>query len=195
MPAPEQTEEDGWKRVWNARICALNPILGRQADRVFHSAVPMCFGGFADVVPFPDYLPGMTYVTVNLTGEDVGQLPTSLGNYELMVCVREESSRAADLISRLARYTCEAELEPGESMDLKDFFGSSVIEGLLFTHPGDQPVEFEFLGQRYGLLLCIGITGAELAFKHAHGADPLLALLRERGVFPYTVLQRESVTP
>jgi hypothetical protein len=155
----------------------------------------MYLGGFADVLPFPDYVPGMTYVTADLTGEDVGQLPTSLGNYELMVCVREESPRAADLISRLARYTCEAELESGESMDLKDFFGGSVIEGLLFTHPGEQPVEFEFLGQRYGLLLCIGITGVELAFKHVHGAEQLLALLRERGVFPYTVLQRDSVTP
>lgn len=155
----------------------------------------MYLGGFADVLPFPDYVPGFTYVTADLTGEDVGQLPTSLGNYELMVCVREESPRAADLISRLARYTCEAELEPGESMDLKDFFAGSVIEALLFTHPGEQPVEFECLGQRYGLLLCIGITGAELAFKHAHGAEQLLALLRERSVFPYTVLQRESVTP
>jgi len=122
-------------------------------------------------------------------------LPSSLGNYELMVCVREESSRAADMISRLARYTCEAELEPGESMDLTNFFSDSVIEALLFTHPAEQPVQFECLGQRYGLLLCIGITGAELAFKRANGADQLVAMLRERGVFPYTVLHRESVTP
>ncbi len=195
MPAPEQTDQDDWQKVWDARVTALTPILGRPADRVFHAPVPMYLGGFADVLPFPDYVAGMTYVTADLTGEDVGQLPTSLGNYELMVCVREELPRAADVISRLARYTCEAELEPGESMDLKDFFAGSVIEALLFTHPGEQPVEFEFLGQRYGLLLCIGITGAELAFKRAHGADQLLALLRERGVFPYTMLQRESVTP
>lgn len=195
MSAPEQAKQDDWENVWNARVSALTPMLGRPADSVFHAPVPMYLGGFADVLSFPDYVPGMTYVTAELTGEDVGQLPTSLGNYELMVCVREESPRAADLISRLARYTCDAVLEPGESMDLQDFFDDSVIEALLFTHPGEQPLQFEFLGQRYGLLLCIGITGAELAFKQAHGAEQLLARLRERGVFPYTVLRRESVTP
>ena len=64
----------------------------------------------------------------------------------------------------------------------------------MFTHPGDRPVQFEFLGQRYGLLLCIGITAEELAFKLANGSESLLALLKQRGVFPYTVLQRQSVT-
>ncbi|MBI3878653.1 MAG: suppressor of fused domain protein [Verrucomicrobia bacterium] len=137
----------------------------------------------------------MTYVTADLTGEDVGQLPSSLGNYELMVCVREELSRAADMISRLARYTCEAELEAGATMDLPDFFSGSIIKALVFAHPSDQPVQFEFLGQRYGLLLCIGITAEELAFGRSSGSDALLALLRQRDVFPYTVLQRESVTP
>ena len=154
----------------------------------------MCLGGFADVLAFPQYVPGMTYVTADLTGEGVGQLPSSFGNYELMVCVREELSRAADLISRLARYTCEAELEAGETMDLPDFFPGSVIKALLFAHPSDAPVQFEFLGRQYGLLLCLGITAEELAFRHASGFDALLALLRERGVFPYTILHRESVT-
>jgi hypothetical protein len=42
----------------------------------------------------------------------------------------------------------------------------------------------------YGLLLCIGITKAELTFKHTNGSARLLALLRQHGVFPYTILQR-----
>jgi len=195
MPTDQQAEENEWQKVWDARIAALAPILGTPTDRVFHAPVPMYLGGFADVLPFPHYVPGMTYVTADLTGEDVGQLPSSLGNYELMVCVREELPRAADMISRLARYTCEAELEAGETMDLPDFFSESVIKALLFAHPADQPVQFEFLGTQYGLLLCIGITAEELAFRRANGSDALLAVLKQRGVFPYTVLQRESVTP
>src|SRR6478736_80626 len=114
MPTHKQ---DDWQRTWEARIGALTPILGRPAETVYHATIPMYLGGFADVLPFPEFVRGMTYVTADLTGEDVGQLPTSLGNYELMICVRGELSRAADMISRLARYTCEAELEPGESMD------------------------------------------------------------------------------
>jgi hypothetical protein len=195
MPADQQTEENDWQEVWDARIAALAPLLGEPTDKLYHAAFPMHLGGFADVLPFPHYVSGMTYVTADLTGQDVGQLPSSLGNYELMVCVREEPPRAADMISRLARYTCEAELEAGETMDLPDFFAGSVIKALLFAHPADQPVQFEFLGRHYGLLLCIGITAEELALRHASGSDALLALLRQRGVFPFTMLQRASVTP
>jgi hypothetical protein len=79
-------------------------------------------------------------------------------------------------------------------MDLPDFFRASVIKALLFAHPSEKPVQFELLGQRCGLLLCIGITAEELAIKRASGSDALLALLKQGGVFPYTVLQRESVT-
>ena len=52
---------------------------------------------------------------------------------------------------------------------------------------------FEFLGRRYGLLLCIGITSEELAFKQASGSDSLLALLKQHAVFPYTIPDRPSV--
>ncbi len=78
-------------------------------------------------------------------------------------------------------------------MDLGTFFGDSAIRALLFTHPREQPVYFEFLGRRYGLLLCIGITADELAFKQAHGSDGLLALLRQHGIFPYTMPDRLSL--
>jgi hypothetical protein len=187
---PDKSE---WERIWDKRIAALTPILGKPGGDVYHAVTPMFLGGYADVLPFPEYVPGMTYVTAELTGEDAGQIPSSLGNYELMICVREELPRAADMISMLARYTCEAALEPGETMDLPDFFSGSVIKALLFAHPGAEPVEFEFLGQSYGLLLCIGISAEELAFKHSNGSGPLLQSLRRRDVFPYTVLQRESV--
>jgi suppressor of fused protein SUFU len=187
-------DKSEWERIWDARIAALTPLLGKPADSVYHAATPMYLGGYADVLPFPDYAPGMTYVTADLTGEDVGQIPSSLGNYELMVCAREELPRAADMISLLARYTCEARLEPGETMDLPDFFPGSVIRALLFAHPGTKPVQFRFLGQSYGLLLCIGITAEELAFKHANGSVALLELLTGQDIFPYTILQRESVT-
>jgi hypothetical protein len=182
-----------WVRIWDARIEALSPILGKPTDTVSHAIVPFHLGGFADVLEFPNYLPGTTYVTAEMTGEDVGQRPTTLGNYELMICARQELQAAADLISKLSRYTCDARLEPGETMDLEAFFGDSTIRALLFTHPGQQPVHFEFLGRCYGLLQCIGITAAELAFKQANGSDCLLALLKQHGVFPYTTPDRPSV--
>jgi hypothetical protein len=194
MPTNPQTKKLEWQKVWDARISALTPLLGKPTDTIYHATVPMYLGGFADVLAFPGYVNGITYVTAELTGEKVGQLPSLLGNYELMICFREEHSRGADMISRLARYTCEAKLEAGATMDLADFFRGSVIKALLFAHPSDKPVQFELLGLPCGLLLCIGITAEELAVTRASGSDALLGVLKQRGVFPYTVLQRESVT-
>jgi hypothetical protein len=193
MPDDTQAQKDEWQKIWDARIAALTPILGKPADTVLHAVIPFQLGGAADVLPFPDFTPGITYVTAEMTGEDVGQRPSSLGNYELMICARRELPKAAGLISNLARYTCEAELEPGETMDIKTFFRDTTIRALLFTQPREHRVHFEFLGQRYGLLLCIGITSEELAFKQARGSETLLALLRQHGVFPYTTPDRPSV--
>lgn len=140
-----QVDDDEWQKVWDARVTALAAILGKPADHVLHAVVPFQLGGSADVLPFPDYVPGMTYVTADLTGEDTEQQPSGLGNYELMICTRQKLQKAADLISNLARYTTKAVLEPGETMDLGTYLGDSTIRALLFTHPGEHPVHLEFL--------------------------------------------------
>jgi hypothetical protein len=149
--------------------------------------MPMFMGGSADVVLFPSYVPGCTYVTADLTGEGTAQLPSSLGNYELMICTRTEIAAAPDLISRLAQQTLESVLEPGESMDIGAFLGDSTLRALLFTHPGSGSSRFTLEAQQCGLLLCVGITTAELEFKHVNGSDALLARLRAASVFPYTM--------
>ena len=193
---PEETNDDEWTEVWDARIAALTPLLGKPTDTVYHATIPFQFrnaGGSADVVLFPNYTPGATYVTAELTGANVGQLPNSLGHYELMICTRQELPTAANFISRLACYTCDAQLEAAQTMDIGEFFGDSTLRAMLFTHPGDQPFHFEFRGHRYGLLLCVGITAEELAFARAKRTGKLLALLKQHEVFPYTIPDRQSV--
>ena len=192
MPEPKQADDDELSRLWDARIAGMKPILGEPSDETFHAPIPFYLGGFADVFLFPHFVPGMTYTTFDLTGWDMGQKPNSLGHYELMICVREELDQAAEMIARLSRSTCESKLEPGETMDIGEFLGDRSIRALLFTHPTEEPAQFEVLGQRCGLLLCVGITAKELAFKHRHGSDELLALLKDQGVFPYTVPDRPS---
>ena len=119
-----QPENDEYKNVWDARVAALTPILGKPGDKVWHAVIPFQLGGSADVLAFPEFVPGITFVTAEMTGVDMGQRPSTLGNYELMICAKEQLEKAADLISRLGRYTCEATLEAGETMDLGTFFGS-----------------------------------------------------------------------
>jgi hypothetical protein len=193
MSSEQPTADGSWQRIWDARLAALKPILGDPGGTVFHAAMPMFMGDAADVVPFPSYLPGATFVTADLTGEGVGQQPNSLGNYELMICTRTDIPAAPSLISNLAKYTLEAVLQPGESMDIGTYFGDSTLRALLFTHPGNSPTRFTLEGQQCGLLLCVGITKDELDFKTANGSTALLERLRAASVFPYTIPDRVSV--
>jgi len=192
----DKPADDEWFTVWDAREEALKGILGEPGEYVYHATIPFELrdaGGSADVIPFPNYVPGNTYVTAEMTGSDAGQLKSSFGNYELMICVRSELDVAADFIARLACYTCDAVLEAGQTMDIGDFFGDRTLRAVLFAHPSKAPAHFEFLGERYALLLCVGITAEELEFAHAHTSDKLLELLTQHGVFPYTVPDRKSV--
>ena len=196
VPDSEDPNSDEWTREWDARMEALKPILGEPGDIVFHATIPFQFrdaGGSADVVPFPNHVRGATYVTAELTGSDVGQRPSSLGHYELMICTKQDLDEAANFIARLACFTCDAVLEAGETMDIGNFFGDSSLTAMLFTHPGSQPVQFDVQGQRCGLLLCVGITAEELAFARAKGTGELLPLLEQHGVLPYTIPDRPSV--
>lgn len=193
--APSVTDEpDDWSGLWDAREQALRGLLGPTTDRVLHAVLPLEFGGQADVVEFPAFIPGATYVTCDLTGPQSSQLESSLGQYELMVCIRSREDWAPNLISRLAPYTFEAVLEPSETMDIASALpAGSTIAALLFTEPPLAKNEFHVLGHRCGLLLCLGITASELQASFAgKGASLLEALKRER-VFPYTDLRRHSV--
>ena len=184
--------QDDWQKTWDARLAALSNFFGPPGDRVYHATVPFQLGGQADVVVFPTYRGGIAYVTADLSGEDTGQIPGDFASYELMICTRAEESKAADIISRLARYTCDAELHAGETMDIGEFFGDRSIRAFLFCHPEDLPVQFELNQRSCGVLLCVGITKDELNFKMKKGSDALLAILKEKQVFPFTAPDRPS---
>ena len=184
---------DGWEKIWNARLDGLSKVLGKSENKVFHAFFPFEMGGFADVVVFPGFVRGKTYVTTDCTGPGTSQLRTRLGNYELMICTRKPSAVAADFISKLAPYTFQAKLQPGDTMEFPRRQPGSTLKGLIFTHPADKPIHFKFLGKKYGLLLCLGVTKDELALAKTKGTDALLPALKERGIFPYTVFDRESV--
>jgi hypothetical protein len=58
-----QMQNHEWQKIWESRIAALTPILGKPADTVLHAVIPFQLGGGADVLPFSDFTSGTTYVT------------------------------------------------------------------------------------------------------------------------------------
>ncbi len=188
------TDDGGWSARWDAREAQLVSLLGPTTGRVFHATIPLELGGFADVLEFREFVDGSAYVTADLTGPDSGQIPSSLGQYELMICTRTPADWAATLVSRLAKYTLEEVLDPGQTMDIATAMpkGSNVA-ALLFAEPSLPQNEFSVLGERAGLLLCLGITVDELQACFRGEASDIVGALRTAGVFPFTDLRRDSV--
>jgi hypothetical protein len=180
-------------KIWDARIEGLSAHLGAPADIVNHAVTPFFLGGVADTLEFPSFVPGMTYVTCVLTGEDAPQVTNSHGNYELMICTREGNARASELISRLARYTCEALVDVGDTMEIGEVFGDATIRGLVFVPPIEPALRFEIEGKPCGALLCLGITSDELEFAREQRSQELYSRLRASKIFPYTIPGRPSV--
>lgn len=181
--------EDDWQKAWDARLAALEHELGKSDDMIAISPVPIYLGGGADVLTFKKHVDGVAYVTAGLIGDD-SQKKTPLGQYELMMSFGSGNDWAPSLLSRLAPYTFDAALNPGETMDIGPAMPkNSTIAGLLFVSYR----QFKVNETNAGLLLCIGITESELAQCQTNGPDAVLAALKENGVFPFTDTQRKSV--
>lgn len=184
---------DDWTLWWDARLAALESILGKSHDTVGHGTIPFHLGadlgGTADIVYFHNHVDGIVSATAELIG-NADQIPDSMGNYELVICSREHDDWGENIIGQLAHYTLETALEPGQTMDIGTAVpDGSTISAFLFCDYG----RFTVREQSAGLILCIGITPNELKACHNGDREYVERLLESNGVFPFTDLNRRSV--
>jgi hypothetical protein len=193
MSGMGKESDSAWQPWWDARLAAIESLLGKSEGAVRHAPVPFEMGpevgGAADVIYFRHHVPGLVAVTSELIGRD-DQVPNDLGNYELVICHRTDEPWGPQLISQLAHYTLEAALNPGDTMDIGPAAPEgSTIAALLFLEYGRLNVR----GRDAGLLLCIGITADELEACRNGDRERVEVGLTELGEFPYTDLFRPSV--
>jgi hypothetical protein len=189
MADPENEQHDSWQETWNAREAALKSVLGETDGMVLHAMIPFYLGGQADVLSFRKHIPGRVAATCDLLGEE-GQIRNDLGTYELMIAHRDDNNWGPNVISRLARYTCDARLEPGHTMDIGGAVPKgATITGFLFC----EYARFQYREEEAGLLLCLGITADELDRCKTGRREEVLAALKAAGVYPYTDLSRPSL--
>jgi hypothetical protein len=186
--------EDTWEEWWDARILALESVLGPADDMVGHAVIPFFLGveagGSADILYFTSHLPGIVSVTANLIGE-TDQIKNALGNYELAICHRDDEAWGPGIIAKLAYMTLETKLEPGETMGGEQGVApdGSAIVALLLAEYG----RFSVRGMPAGLLMLVGITSEELAACRAGRRAEVENALKAAKVWPYTDLWRQSV--
>ena len=187
--AASEEQPNEWKQTWDARLAALTSVLGPTDGAVLHAMIPFHLGGQADVVCFRKHIPGRAAATCELLGEE-SQIRNDLGTYELMIAHRDDADWGPNVIARLGRYTCEARLEPGDTMQIGPAAPKgSAIAGFLFL----EYARFVYREQRAGLLLCLGITADELDQCKAGRRAHVVEALNAASIYPYTDLQRRSV--
>jgi hypothetical protein len=178
-----------WQQAWNARKGALESVLGPAEDTVLHAMVPFHMGGQADVLVFRKHVAGRVAATCELLG-DPSQKPNLLGTFELAIAHRDDSDWGPSVISRLARYTCDAQLQPGQTMDIGPAVPpKSTISGFLF----DDYKRMTYADADAGLLLCVGLTPDELEACKQGKRQMVYDALIAQGVYPFTDLFRPSV--
>jgi hypothetical protein len=191
MSRPSDSED--WTQLWDARIAALENVLGKQDAHHLHGVIPFQagpeLGGAADVIRFRHHVIGIVYVTSELIGCNE-QKQNSLGNFELMVCHPEEDDWGPWIIGQLAHCTLDTELNPNETMDMESAVpDGSTIKAMLF----DGYAQFEVFGSKCGILLCLGLTGTELEYCHREGCEAIITKLKAESIYPFTDLYRNSV--
>jgi hypothetical protein len=182
------------QRWWKARVAAFESVLGPCDGTVFHVSSTLYRGGFADVLRFRQYVAGTAYVTCNLIGNP-RQLPNRWGQYDLMICTRDENDWAPVLLSRLARYTHENTIHPGDTMDLGKLGPpGSNIAALLFFRPDPPAHSFKVMDAPGGLILAVGITRSEFDACRTFGSGVMVRAIKEKEIYPFTEMRRVPVT-
>ena len=181
--------DDEWERLWDGRQAALESVLGPADDAVLHSPLPFHLGGQADVLTFRKHVAGKVAATCELLGEP-SQKRNLQGTFELAIAHRDDSDWGPNIISKLARYTCDAVLQPGETMDIGPAApANSTIAGFFF----DDFKRMKFQGAPAGVLLCIGLTADEVMACRKGKRQAVYDALIAQKIFPYTDLYRPSV--
>jgi hypothetical protein len=181
--------DDEWKQTWDARQAALESVLGRADESVLHALVPFHLGGQADVLSFRKQIAGRIAATCELLGEP-SQKHNLQGTFELAIAHRDDNDWGPNIISKLARYTCDAVLQPGQTMGIGPAApAKSTIAGFFF----DDFKRMKYEGRNAGVLLCIGLTADEVAACRDGKRQEVYDALKARKIFPYTDLFRPSV--
>ncbi|MES9901482.1 MAG: suppressor of fused domain protein [Sedimenticola sp.] len=183
---------DELEDIFSIRIVALEKEFGSMDKEVLNATIPFelgyDLGGSPHVYFFSNHIPGEVCITAGLIGSE--QKPNDAGNYEFMMAFKEKSDFGPDLICPLSYYTQEASLNSGETMGLpEDMTKGTNIKAIIF----DCYKKFKVGNIDAGVMLIIGITEDELAYKTKFNGKRLIRKLKNNNVYPYTDFKRTSV--
>jgi hypothetical protein len=184
----------------------LENVLDEMHGTVGHAIIPFAVGGAVDMYYFPNHIRGTGFATMELLDPNGnGPLPNRLGTYELVAFTKEPINENEDvptafniierricgMFTTIANYSSQAILNPHETCEVPSDEGEYscvVFDNYL---PADKV--FQVGDRKHHLLLCLDVFRSEMEFARQHGSEELLSLLKEKGYYPYSDLDREPV--
>jgi len=204
-----------WEDVaYETKSNYIESVLGKEHELVMHAFIPFAFGGGLDLYYYPNYCNGTAIVTKELTNYKFKMPQNDIYNaYELVMCTKQkidldsameenpiENTFAYDhkyinrILNSIAIYSTQAKLNPYDTLefptDMDDVGGKCFILDAL-----SEPLcNKETKNRKLGLMLIIEIHRDEMeyAMQQQRGKE-LIKLLKEKGIYPFTGINRKSV--
>jgi len=207
LPVKKEFTEEDHERYYELKSEGLEQVLGKMHPIVGHSIIPFAVGGAVDMYYFPSHIKGTGFATMELIGIDgSGPMENRFGRYELVAFTKYEYNEGADtptpfnLIERKAcgflttigRYASQAVLNPKETIEVPNG-GNEENTCLVFDLYEPDGMKFKIGDSAHHLLLCMQLFRSEMDFARQNGSDELFKILKEKGIYPYSDLDREPV--
>ncbi len=203
-PRLEFTDEE-WEKYYEQKVEGMEAVLGKMHNKVGHALIPFDASGAVDMYYFPNGIEGTGFATMELINPDgYGPVANSLGTYELVAFTRHKMSddensefgkmkfHVREIFTTLGHYVMDERVEPLETCELPQDEGESNI-CLIVDEYVPSEKHFKIGGKKHGLLLVIEIFPDEMQYAMDNGGDKLLSLLKDKGYYPYSDLNRVSV--
>lgn len=192
-------------------------ILGKEHNMVMHAIIPYAVGGTLDLYYYPN-LPGGTAIATKELVDHKFNRPSNnyFDAYELVMCVRHpisfdqydvvnnvgntvkgtfnrEHAEVNAILNVIARYSSEAKLNPYETIEFPENF--DVIGGkcMILDCFSEPYIDAKTNFKKFGLMLLMEIHRAEMEYAMQQKGKELLQLLKEKGIYPFTGIDRDLV--
>jgi hypothetical protein len=199
---------DEYERHGEEKQLGLEWLLGKMHHMVGHAIIPFDVGGAVDMYYFPKGpVSGTAFATQELIKPDgSGSIPNIMGTYELVTFTKKPMTdddseehpfnkmerRMCGIMTGIGNYSFQAKLEPGETAELPSGEGEE-NKCLIFDEYRHEGQHFMIGNRRHGLLLIMEVFRSEMQFARDHGSDQLFNKLKEKGIYPYSDLDRNPV--
>jgi len=202
----EFTQEE-YDNDYELKSIGLENVLGKSSDIVGHAIIPFEIGGTVDMYYYPNGIKGTGFATMELIKPDgTGPIPNRTGTYELVAFTKldyvEDTTQTnpfnlierhiCGILTGIGNYSFIANLEPLDTGELPLHEGEPNL-CLIFDEYKPDGKKFKIGNKKHGLLLVVEVFRDEMEYAMANGTGQLIEKLKEKGYYPYSDLNRESV--